>query len=185
MPTTLGTPRRARVGRAGMLRRAYTLVEVLIVVTILGIAGAMVVPSFAQTHVLRVQAAVRTVVADLTTTQSDAVAYQRGRAVVFHPGDNRYTIVEVKGGAIDEALDRLEARDFLDAEFGNAVISAVSFAGGTTVCFDELGSPVPPPGSGAVAAGGSLGGYVEIQGSGQTYRITIEPFTGRITVQQM
>jgi prepilin-type N-terminal cleavage/methylation domain-containing protein len=62
----LAHPRRAR--------RAYTLVEMLITVVILAIAAALVIPSMGQTGVLRVQGALRMVVSDLTTAQSDAVA---------------------------------------------------------------------------------------------------------------
>ncbi|MFN9974149.1 MAG: Tfp pilus assembly protein FimT/FimU, partial [Phycisphaerae bacterium] len=55
-------------------RRGYTLVEVLIVVTVLGIAGAVAAPAFSQTGVLRVQAALRSIVADISEAQSDALA---------------------------------------------------------------------------------------------------------------
>ncbi|MFK7885090.1 MAG: type II secretion system protein, partial [Phycisphaerales bacterium] len=45
-------------------RTGYTLIEVLIVVVAMGIAGAVVIPSMGGAHVLKVQAAVRSVVAD-------------------------------------------------------------------------------------------------------------------------
>ncbi len=92
--------------------RAYTLVEVLVVVTVLGIAGAMVVPAFSQTGTLRVQGAVRMLVADLTMAQSDAIAFQKGRAVVLAPSatDSAYTIAEVNGSNIDLAVDGYEHR---------------------------------------------------------------------------
>ena len=64
-------------------RRAYTLVEILIVVAVLGIAGALVIPSMSQTGVLRIQAAVRTLVADMTFMQADAMAFQSRRVMVF------------------------------------------------------------------------------------------------------
>ncbi len=172
-----------RSTRRGARARGYTLVEVLVVVVILGIAGAMVVPSFGQTGVLRVQAGVRSVVSDITQAQSDSIAYQRGRGIVFHPGQNRYTVVELKTTAVDEALDGLDTVVFNTNEYGDCLITAASFGtgNGPILAFDELGSPVNPPGGGG---GNSVGGYVEITGSGQTYRVNVDAFTGRVTVVQ-
>ena len=70
------------VGRTGD-RRAYTLIELLLIVTLLGIAGALVIPSMSSSSVLRIQATVRTLVSDITFIQSDAMAYQSRRVMVF------------------------------------------------------------------------------------------------------
>ncbi|MGD9791659.1 MAG: prepilin-type N-terminal cleavage/methylation domain-containing protein [Phycisphaerales bacterium] len=178
--THAGSSRTRRLGA----RRGYTLVEVLVVVTILGIAGAMVVPVFSQTNILRVQAAVRQVVADITVAQSDSLAYQTGRAVVFTPmvgtTPSTYRIVEVKGGAIDIATNTLETRDFTNSEYGDSNIVGADFSGTTTLVFDEIGSPITGAGTG-VAAGD---GYLDITGSGETYRVHVEAYTGRVTVEK-
>src|SRR5205814_10625361 len=62
---------------------AYTLIELIIVIAMLGLATAVVVPSIGSTDVLRVQSTVRTIVADINCAQSDALARQQGRAMVF------------------------------------------------------------------------------------------------------
>jgi len=160
------------------MRRAYTLVEVLIVVVVLGIAAAMVVPEFSGTNVLRVQSAVRMVVADIIEAQSESIAFQQGRALKFTAGQRRYQVAATRGGSVDFTLDLLEDRQFGGEDFGNAVISTVSFSGGDTLYFDELGSPVTGPGSGIAAPSG----FLEITGSGQRFRITVEAYTGRCTV---
>lgn len=159
-------------------RSAYTLVEVLVVVVVLGIAAAMVVPEFSSTSVLRVQAAVRMVVADIIEAQSDAIAYQQSRGLKFFANQRRYQVAACRGGNCDFTLDLLEDRQFGGEDFGNASITAVSFAGSDTLYFDELGSPVTAPGSGLAAPSG----YVEITGSGQRFRVTVEAYTGRCTV---
>ena len=64
-------------------RRAFTLVELLIAVTVMGIAGALVIPSMSQVGALRGQTAVRTIVADITYAQSEALAHQRRYVIVF------------------------------------------------------------------------------------------------------
>jgi prepilin-type N-terminal cleavage/methylation domain-containing protein len=177
----LGTVSR-RLPRA---RRAYTLVEVLVTVSILAIAASIVIPSFGSTNVLRIQAGVRSVVADLTMAQSDALAYQRGRAIVFAPGafpDGRsYKILEVRSTTLDEDLDTLSMTRFAGDDFGDAAIISGEFAYPNTIIFDEMGSPVDAPESTDAAPNQ----WIDIRGSGQTYRITIEAYTGRITVSEI
>lgn len=170
--------------RSNLSRSAsgYTLIEMLIVVTVLGIAGAMVIPNMQSTAVLRVQGAVRSVVSDLTVAQSDAIALQRGRAIVFHNDDGEayYNIVEVNGGTIDEELNTLERRVLNGDDFGHTSIVAINFPNNRLV-FDELGGPVTDPGSGVPASDG----YFDIMGSDQTFRIHVEGYTGRVRVERL
>lgn len=192
-------------GAPGALRsrrtRAFTLVEVLIVVVVLGIAGAMVIPSMSQTGVLRVQASVRTLVADIAYLQGEAMAFQARRAIWFGKvpqwdgagsqwtfvDGNGYTMAEVTGPTLNLSTnammdpdhpDRPMGRNFNDARFGGAVISSPSFNGGALVIFDELGGTVadldgPDPGA---------GGSVMVAGSGATFRVDVQAYTGKVTV---
>ncbi len=160
--------------------RAYTLIEVLIVVVILGIAASLVVPNMKGTGVLRVQAAVRTIVADIAEAQSDALAFQKGRAVVFHPDENRYAIVEINGSDVDEDLDTLRETRLAGKDFGNFSFVSVDFDGGQTLIFDEMGGPVTEPGGNTPAPNG----VIQVTGSDQTFTITVEAYTGRITVKR-
>ncbi|MFO0493813.1 MAG: Tfp pilus assembly protein FimT/FimU [bacterium] len=84
-------------------KRGLTLVEVMVVIALLGIAAALVVPAMGTTGGLRVQGAIRTIVSDLTFAQSDAIAFQQPRAVVFDLAANSYRLVQVVNGDIDEA----------------------------------------------------------------------------------
>lgn len=163
-----------------MRRRGYTLIEVLVLVVIMGIAAALVIPSMGSTGVLRVQAAVRTVVSDVTAAQSDAVAFQQARAIVFYPDQNRYVTVAVPGSVIDPELNRIWETAFVGADFGDSQLVSVDFSGGDILLFDEMGAPIVTPG-GAPAPTGA----VTIAGSGETFRIDIQGYTGRVTVQRV
>ncbi len=168
--------------------RGYTLVELIITTAILGTMGALVVPAMSQTGVLRVQTAVRAVIADITFAQSDALAYQARRAVVFDVQNNLYTVVEVNGAEIDIENDALYnpgkfgqkyVQDFTDDIFGGASLASANIDGDGLLIFDELGGPVLTTTGNAPSAGGTI----DITGSGSTYQITIEAFTGRISVE--
>src|SRR5262245_1591540 len=94
-----------QVCRSG--RRGYTLIELLIVVPLLGISSAVVIPALGSTDTLRVQSTVRAIVADINVAQSDALAHQQGRAVVFDVANNKYSILEVNGSTLNPATDTL------------------------------------------------------------------------------
>jgi prepilin-type N-terminal cleavage/methylation domain-containing protein len=162
--------------------RAYTLVEVLVVVSVLGIAAAMVTPTFSQTGVLRVQAAIRTVVSDISTAQSDAIAYQKGRGILFTIEDDisRYRYCEVNGTHMDQPEDLIKEQKISDAEYGNATFENINIPNGRLV-FDELGGPVTEPGGSTPASAQSI----DIVGSGQRFRIHIHAYSGRVTVESL
>lgn len=168
----------------------YTLVEMLIVIALLGLAAGMVVPSMDQAHVLRVQAGVRSIVADITFAQADALAYQEGRGLVFDVATNSYRIVSVMGNTIDPDTDVLWMNGFEDnryivqfgeAAYADAVITDVNFDGNATLVFDQLGGPVLGPGTDEPGAGGQ----VTIEGSGMQFVIDVAPFSGRVTVERI
>src|SRR5579862_206125 len=115
---------------SGVRSRAYTLVEVLLVVTMLGIASAMIIPSLSSTDSLRVQSTVRAIVGDITFAQSDAMARQQGRAVVFDTTNNKYSIVEVHSATLDPTHDTIYSVDLNnERKFHTSRLQAVSFDG--------------------------------------------------------
>lgn len=192
------------------VQRAFTLIEVLLIVVVLGIAGAMVIPSMAQANVLRVQASVRTLVSDITFLQSDAVAYQARRAVWFgvvprwNPSSgqwefvegNGYSVAEVRGPSLDLATDALPdpddptrpfGRDFDLPRYGGAVLSSALFNGGALLIFDELGGPVaeldgPEAGAGGAVTIASRG---EGSASATVFRVEVQAYTGRVRVTKV
>lgn len=181
--------------RAARPRRGYTLIEILVVVAVLGIAGALVIPSMGQTDVLRVQSAVRTVVADISFAQSDAIAFQQRRAIVFDTvidgdaSDNGYTLCSVSGASIDVATDALYDPlgpddkyivSLQDPRYASSAIQEAVFGVGSTLIFDELGGPVGSPDGDT-----PIGGYITVTGVGQQFRINVEPFSGRVRIEKI
>lgn len=176
--------------RSSARSNAYTLIEVLVVVVILGIAGALVAPSLGQAGVLRIQAAVRMIVSDITFAQMDALGYQEQRAIVFDIENNMYTLVQVDGTTIDVDNDALydpkgpSQRYVISLNremYGGTVIESVDLGDSDTLIFDEMGGPVAAPGTSTLSDGGSI----TLAGPVSRFRINIAAFTGRVTVTRL
>lgn len=164
-------------------RRAYTLVEMLIVLIVLGIASATVIPSIGSTDVLRVQATVRSIVADINVAQSDALARQQPRAIIFDPVTNTYAVIEVPGSTIEPIGNTIKTVDLKDRrKFHDSRLVSAAFSGSNNVLiFDELGGPVSDVGGNIPSPGGTI----VVSGSGSVYNINVEAYTGRVSVERV
>ncbi|MEL6310864.1 MAG: GspH/FimT family pseudopilin [Planctomycetota bacterium] len=173
-----------------MHRRAYTLLELMIVLVLLGFAAAVVVPNLRGSEPIRVQTAVRSLASDIMFAQSDALAYQQRRAVVLDPAANEYWIAEVTTDTVDFDADAMYKVDGPQQRFlvsldeisgGAAQLIEADFDGLEMIVFDELGGPVADLTSDTPASGGSLviGGD-----DGARFRLRVEPYTGRVTVER-
>lgn len=151
--------------------RGVTLIEVLIVVTILGIAASIVVPTLLEPGQLKIQAASRLVISDILVAQNEAVAAAAPRRIKFDVAANGYKLADENNATV--ALPWMKQGYSVtfqnDRRFEGVKLELVDFGGNDFVQFDELG-------------GTATGGTVEISAQGHRYRITVKPFTGRVTV---
>lgn len=183
--------RRRYEGRRLVGRGGYTLVEMLLVILILGIAAALVIPHTGQAQVLRIHAAVRTLVSDITYAQTDALAYQKRRAVIFDTDENTYTIAEVtvsSGGDVTYTPLFLAGGpnaghtiDFDSGQFDGARLRAADFDGDPILIFDEIGAPVLEAATDASAGLGT----VYIEGPMSIFKIDVLPYTGQVRVTEV
>jgi prepilin-type N-terminal cleavage/methylation domain-containing protein len=183
--------------------RSYTLIELLIVIGILGIASSLLIPHLVNRDSMNVQAAVRLVIGDLCFAQSDALAHQEMRRVHFYEDGRGYCIVRIKDSVeLSQSFDPDTAEFVHDplasgAELGHYIVDFTTdprFRGvkivdveidgddminGVSMHYDELGGTIT-----SGSAPGS-GGYIEIESGEDRYRITVSPFTGKLTVSEV
>ena len=177
---------------------AYTLIELLIVIALLGIASTLLIPHMVGRDSLQVQAAVRHVIGDLSFAQSDALAHQEYRRVHFYDDGRGYCLVRVDQSELGQTFDP-NAADYIndpmakagelgryivdftnDKRFEGVSISSVDIDNGRRdLHYDPLG--------GTVMAGNvpGTGGTIVLSAADFDYEITIAPFTGKLTVRQL
>lgn len=189
--------------------RSYTLIELVMVIIILGLAAAILIPSLSNRDAIAVQAAIRSIVGDLAFAASDAQANQQYRRVYFFDDGSGYCILEVTAmdftspmdlescpgppGMPCAALDQIITNRFKGnrpyivrfADFGRlegVFVTDVSIDGpAREITFDHLGGTVYFDGAGIVPG---TGGYLELTFDDEVFRINIAPFTGKLTVQE-
>jgi len=171
-------PVRARRGagagpRRLPIHRAFTLVEVLVVVAILGIVGSAVVPQVLSSDGLVAQAATRSIVADITYAQNEAIAERSNIKVRFEPAENRYVLLEADDEVLITRTQGGERKVDFDenSRFRGVELTEAELGDDQTLIFDDLGSP-------------DSEGTIRLRFNDKLYRIDIAPFTGRVTVQR-
>ncbi|MEY4117402.1 MAG: hypothetical protein RLZZ116_730 [Planctomycetota bacterium] len=189
---------RARNATISMIRRGYTLIEVLIVVTILGLAASLLVPYLSSKGDFDTQSAVRTLIADISFAQSDALANQGFRSVYFYPDGTGWCLVRASEDSLGDEFDPATADYVYDPlasnseagayvvnlrdrqQFSSVRVHSVNLDSGKRVLtFDELG--------GTVAAGGipGTGGSVILTSPQASYQLDIAPVTGKVRVTRL
>ena len=150
--------------------RAFTLVEILVVVVILALIAGLVIPMVVDTDDLRATAAARMVATDLQYAQNIAITTQQNVTVAFDAGEGTYALSNASGALIHPMKKTAFTIDLKGEDGWERVeLVSASFGGGATVTFDELGAP-------------SSAGTVTVKAGGMIYQISVAAATGRVTV---
>lgn len=154
--------------------RGFTLVEILVMVTIIAIASAVVVPYMLEQGQMGVQAAGRIIITDILYAQNEAIAHQQSRRVVFDADKNQYSLTDETGEVLSVGWKGGTGPNYLidfanDQRFSGVALGEIDFGGSTTIEFDALGSP-------------TNGGTIDLSTDKVSYRISVAPMTGRVTI---
>lgn len=162
---------RKRTRKRSRSPAGFTLVELLVVVIVLAIIGAMVAPMMVGATSVEAVSAARMIAADLQYAQNVAITTQSPVKVTFYPALEKYDLVSNASGLLKHPMTKADyVVDFRSrTDLGHADIVSANFASSSLVTFDELGSP-------------DNGGAVTVQAGAQLYRVDVAPVTGVVSV---
>ena len=167
---------------------AFTLVEILVVVVILGIASVIVLPSLGGRGDINTAAAARVLMADLVYAQNLSIVKQKPHYVRFD--GQTYSIWTRESGSLVIVKHPVRNDDFI-VTFGpggtsgleNVALGPVSIGGQPDIGFDELGSPLAANASADTkTALGSSASFTLTSGN-DSLVVRVEPFTGEVSAQ--
>ena len=141
--------------RLAPARGGFTLVEILMVVVILGIASAIIVPSLGTRDDVRVAAASRVLIADLIFAQNQAITTGKKVYVRFDVAANKYALCSAVSSGGDTYVEHpltkasyiqqfgTSARGWEQVSIQSATLNGINplYAPEFTLAFDEIGAP--------------------------------------------
>jgi len=167
--------------------KGFTLVELIIVVVILGIAAAIAVPMLSSAADMQVRSAANRIAADLDYAKNLAITHQSRYCVIFDEANESYEI-RVDPFGVGDVIDhpvnpgkfvvdfsadsRLSRVDIVSADFDSG--ASVS----NVITFDYMGSPYSGAGSPAPLNAGTI----TLQADNFTLTVDVEPVTGYVTM---
>ncbi|MBN1764296.1 MAG: type II secretion system protein [Sedimentisphaerales bacterium] len=162
------------------LDKGFTLVEMLVVIVIIGIAATVVIPMIGDNSDMQLTSASRKLITDLLWAQTVSISTQQRYQVVFDTANETYEIQDQDGTVINDPITKAPARmDYtVDNYLRSVEIATANFDGHNSVWFDRMGAPY----SGAIIDNTPLtSGQIVLAGGEQTVTVNVEPVTGRIT----
>jgi prepilin-type N-terminal cleavage/methylation domain-containing protein len=169
-------------------RGGFTLIEILVMVIILGIASAIIVPQIGSHDDLKVAAAARLVMADLIYAQNRSISLQKMHYVQFDLTNKKYSLLSAVSPAtiithpVNKTTYTMTFGSGGSRGLGDVSLYSVNFDSQLTLAFDELGTPQaynPSTGSTSELSNGSI----VVKSGTVSLTIHVEPYTGEITVQ--
>jgi Tfp pilus assembly protein FimT len=165
------------------LRSAFTLVELLILVAVVGIVFGLALPMLGDAQTLRLREAARMLAADFEFAQSESVAHgDDPRLVKFDTAGNRYWVAA--SSAPDTPVTDPSNQQPLLTVFGSGRASGtagvtlddVSLGGDSVLLFDAYGGPDQ-------AADATVRLAVQAAGGAQTLTVRVKAGSGEVSVE--
>ncbi|MFA6186951.1 MAG: GspH/FimT family protein [Phycisphaerae bacterium] len=152
---------------------AFTLVEVIIVVIIVGIIAAIAVPMYTSAASVQLSAAANMVASDLEYAKSMAISTGKTYQVVFDTAAESYSLKN-SSGTINHPVrvGQTYVVSFAsDGRLNKVDIVSTNFGVSNTITFDYLGTP------------SVNSGEVVLSAEGGTMKVKIESVTGYISIE--
>ena len=165
-------------------RSAFTLIEILVVVVILGITSAIILPQLGTRDDLKTSSTAREIAADLLYVQNRSISMGKYHYVVFSTSSGKYDVMD--SVSPQNIITHPVLHTPYEVLFGTGALqgctlTTANFDGSAILAFDEMGVPYSyTAGTGATPLNA---GSIVITSGAATITVTIQPYSGEIKVQ--
>ncbi len=158
---------------------AFTLLEVIIVLMIIGIISAIAIPLYTSAASVQLKTAANMVASDLEYAKNLSMSTGRTYSVVFNTTTESYRINDANGQVISNPV-HIGANYIVsfatDSRLNKVNIENAIFGAAGTVKFDYLGTPLD------IAGNPLNSGSVRLSAGGDILTVRIEPVTGYVSI---
>ena len=165
-----------------MSARGFTITELIVILSILGILSWLAYPKMAAMDEIKVDVAARRLAADLRYAQSLAMSKRVIHGILFEPGLARYTVFAPNTGSpIVDPADRAKSlrMDYTSrTEFRGVLIQSATFGTTPGVTFDYFGVPRDTAGVDLTSSG-----LVVLTYQGVIDTVIVAPQTGMVIIR--
>ncbi len=165
-----------------MTSRGFSLTELIVIISILGILGWVAYPKMAAMDEIKLDAAARRLAGDLRYAQSLAMSRRVIHGILFDPALEKYTVFAPNAASpITDPADRARplAVDYTSrTEFRGVLVQSATFGTTPGVTFDYFGVPRDTAGVDLTSTGSVVLSY-----QGQSDTVLVAPQTGMVTVR--
>jgi prepilin-type N-terminal cleavage/methylation domain-containing protein len=180
----LRTPR--AIGALGGGRPAFTLIEILGVVVILGIISAIILPQLGTRDDQKAISGARVVVADVMYAQNRAIATQKIHYVAFDTVANTYTVLDAwPAGIIKHPVNGtpyvVKFGPAGGSQMTSVKIFTANFDANAVLAFDAMGVPHSYDPATAIMTALNAGSVV-VQSGSFKMTVSIAPFSGEVSM---
>jgi len=177
----LSTAASSSLRKTEIRAKNFTLIELVMVITIIGILALLSIPRFDVFYSLKLQSAGKKMVADIKYVQILAITTHDNYEIIFDTTNNSYSALRVSDSAsvIDPfTRENLEVNFNSSSQYKGVAITGVDFAGGNVLEFNWRGYPCDSTDAELTANGTINLGY-----KGNALTITVTPQTGEVNIQ--
>jgi prepilin-type N-terminal cleavage/methylation domain-containing protein len=165
-----------------MSARGFTLTELIVILSILGIVSWLAYPKVVAMDEIKLDTAARRLASDLRYAQSLAMSRRVIHGILFNPAAERYTVFAPNSATpITDPADRAKTLtvDYTSrTEFLGVQIQSASFGTTPGVTFDYFGVPRDTSGVDLTTSG-----RVVLTYQGVTDTVLVAPQTGMVTTR--
>lgn len=161
------------------MKKGYTIIELIMVIVIVGILATLSIPRFQSFYYIKLNGAMKKVIADIRYAQQLAISRHESYNIIFNTANETYEVRRVSDSSY--AVNPFSRGNFIvnftsDPQYNGIKIDSTSFGG--TLQFDWQGIPRNGAGTALSAEGSVVFSY-----QNNVMTIYITPNTGRVRMQ--